>query len=129
MATTKTSETLVKYSKDGKEQEQKVPYSAPVVESLEDAMGLADGAIAKVGEDEGDVKVTAENRQDLMVGWILNKVNQVLEANARQNARAAFLTSVAGPDKQIESMAKKMAALKNITVAEAEKQLRAAFGF
>lgn len=126
---TKNSESLVKYSKDGKESEEKVPYTTTVVESLEDAMNLANDAVAKVGETEGDTVVTADNRQDLMVAWILAKVNQVLEANARQNARAAFLTSVAGPDKQIQTMAKKMAALKKITVEEAEKQLRAAFGF
>lgn len=124
---TKAAETLVKFTKDGKESEEKVPYSAKQADDLEGAMTLADEAIAKVGDKEGEVEVTEKNRQDLMVAWILSRFNQVMEANARQNARAAFLTSIAGPDKAIEAMAKKLASLKKISVEDAEKQVRAAF--
>jgi hypothetical protein len=126
---TKSATTLVKYTKDGNELEQEVPYTAKQAPSLEDAMQIADETVAAVGEKEGEIPVTAENRQDLMVAWILSRFNQVMEANARQAARAQFLTSVAGPDKAITSMAKKLAALKNISLVEAEKAIRTQFGF
>jgi hypothetical protein len=124
----KSGTTEVKYVRDGAEQKEDVPYEAVLASDLEGAMELADKAIPAIGETikDGDTetKVTAENRQDLMVQWILSRFNQVQEANARQNARAGFLTAVAGPDKQIQKMAKAMAALKNIPLAEAEKRVR-----
>ena len=125
----KSAETEVKYVHEGTEKTEKVPYTAKQAANLEGAMELADAAVAAIGEKEDDTLVTAENRQDLMVAWILAKFNAVLEANARQNARNAFLTTVAGPDKAIAAMAKKLASLKKITEAEAEKQIRAQFGF
>lgn len=128
----KSSTTEVKYMHEGVEKKEDVPYEAKQAVDLEGAMELAEEAIPAVGEtvkgeNDADVAVTAENRQDLMVQWILAKFNQVMEANARQNARAGFLTSVAGPDKAIAAMAKKLASLKKITEAEAEKQIRAQF--
>jgi hypothetical protein len=127
--TTKTGETDVKYMQDGIEKVEKVAYSAQVASDLEGAMELADKTIAAVGEKEGDTDVTADNRQDLMVAWILSRFNQVMESNARQAARAAFLNTIAGPDKAIASMAKKLAALKGISQADAEAQIRKNFGF
>lgn len=128
----KSGTTEVKYTKDGVETKEDVPYTAKQAADLEGAMELADEATPAIGEDfkDGDVtvKVTAENRQDIMVGFILAKFNAVMEANARQNARNAFLTALAGPDKAIASMAKKLAAIKKITEAEAEKEIRAKFG-
>lgn len=135
--TTKSSTTEVKYVKDGTEQKQDVPYTAKQVTDLEGAMELASEAIPAIGEsfteDGKEVKVTEDNRTDLMANWILAKVNQVLESNARQAARAAFLNTVAGPDKQITQMAKRLVAVlamkgETVTEAEAEKRIRAQFG-
>jgi hypothetical protein len=128
----KDGTTEVKYMKDGVEVKEDVPYQAKQARDLEGAMQLADQTIPEIGAEvkDGDTvtKVTAENRQDLMVEWILAKFNAVMEANARQNARNAFLTNIAGPDKAIQAMAKKLAAIKKITEAEAEAQIRKSFG-
>jgi hypothetical protein len=125
---TKHGETEVRYMKDGVELKEMVPYDANQAADLEGAMTLADTAVPAIGEKDGDVVVSAENRQDLQVQFILAKFNAVMEANARQNARNAFLAGIAGPDKAIQAMAKKLAGIKKITEAEAEKQIRASFG-
>ncbi len=131
MITSKNATTEVKYTLNGEEKVENVAYTTKVAADLEGAMELANDSVPAVGETvkDGDkeIAVTAENRQDLMVAFILNRFNQVEEANARQAARARFLNTVAGPDKAIQSMAKKLASAKNITVEEAEKQIRKQF--
>jgi len=130
----KEGATEVKYSKDGADKKEDVPYTAKLAAGLSGAVDLATEQVGKIGEDYKRIngvteKITADNLQDLCVDFIVAKFNAVMEANARQNARNAFLTNIAGPDKAIQAMAKKLAAIKKISEAEAEKQIRASFGF
>jgi hypothetical protein len=118
MAVTKNATTNVKYSKGGVENAADVPYTVILADSLDSAVEILKGKLS-----EEDAK--ADNAAELATNKVVEYVNQVLEANARQSARAAFMTTVEGPDKQILAMAKKLAAVKGITVEEAEKQVRA----
>jgi hypothetical protein len=119
MATTnKSGTTNVKYVKDGKEQAQDVNYSVELGTDLEGTVG-----ILKTKLSEEEAKADADGNA---VKKLVDYVNQILEQNARQAARAAFLASIEGPDKQIAAMAKKLAAVKNISLEEAEKKIRAA---
>lgn len=118
----KSASTTVKYTKDGVEQSQDVPYTVQLASSYEEAVTLATDKLTKE-EAAGPDAVT------LAKAKVLDYFNQVMEANARQAARAGFLSDIEGPDRQITAMAKKLVGLKkNLTLAEAEAQIRALMG-
>jgi len=114
----KNATTKVKFTKDGVESEQEVPYVVELADSDEHALAILQ---SKLTEDEQK----SENPTLLAIKKRVEYINQIFENNARQAARAAFLTTLEGPDKAIKAMAKKLAAVKNITVEEAEKAIRA----
>jgi len=115
---TKNAATKVKFTKDGVESEQEVPYVVELAESEENLRAILK---TKLTEDEQNSAEVAEHVTKKLIDYC----NQIFESNARQAARAAFLTTLEGPDKAIKAMAKKLAAVKNITVEEAEKAIRA----
>jgi len=118
----KAASTTVKYTKDGVEQSQDVPYTVQLAASYEEATRLA---FEKLTKEEA----ASPNAAALAAGKVLDYFNQVMEANARQAARAGFLSDIEGPDRQIAAMAKKLVGLKkNLTLAEAEAQIRALMG-
>jgi len=114
----KANTTKVKFSKDGVEQEKDVDYSVELAESAADVVRILK---TKLTEDEQK----SENVEALANDKMVDYVNQILESNARQAARAAFLAQIDGPDKAIKAMAKKLAAVKGISIEEAEKAIRA----
>jgi len=115
---TKNATTKVKFTKDGVESEQEVPYVVELADNQEHLMSILQ---TKLTEDEQKSEDVAGHT----VKKLIDYCNQIFESNARQAARAAFLTTLEGPDKAIKAMAKKLAAVKNITVEEAEKAIRA----
>jgi len=115
----KNAVTTVKYTKDGVEQSKDVPYTVQPAATHDEAVTLAKEKLTK--EEAAD-----PNADELAKAKVIDYFNQVMEANARQAARAGFLSDIEGPDRQIAAMAKKLVALKkNLTLAEAEAQIRA----
>jgi hypothetical protein len=118
----KSATTTVKYTKDGVEQSQDVPYTVQPAATYEEATRLA---LDKLTREEA----ASADAPKLAAAKVVDYFNQVMEANARQAARAGFLSDIEGPDRQITAMAKKLVGLKkNLTLAEAEAQIRALMG-
>jgi len=114
----KEAATKVKYTKDGVETETEVPYIVELADSREHLMAILTTKLTQAEQESPEVAAHAENK-------LIEYCNQIFEANARQAARAAFLATLEGPDKAIKAMAKKLAAVKNITIEEAERAIRA----
>ena len=100
----------------GNKQNQEVPYSHEVAESLDDAVTYSRSNLLTQEEASGP------GAQKLGVGKVLEYFNSTLKTNAAQNARAAFLLTVGeNRTKTIERTAKAIAVLQGISVADARK--------
>lgn len=114
----KEATTTVKFTKDGVESSQDVPYVVELADNKDHLLTLLTTKLTQAEQDSPEVLTHAEAK-------LVEYCNQIFESNARQAARAAFLATLEGPDKAIKAMAKKLAAVKNITIEEAEKAIRA----
>jgi predicted Zn-dependent peptidase len=114
----KNATTKVKFTKDGVESEQEVPYVVELAESLPNLREILKTKLTEEEKTSAEVETHIDQK-------LIDYCNQIFESNARQAARAAFLTTLEGPDKAIKAMAKKLAAVKNITIEEAERAIRA----